>query len=94
MFDIQMNENNEILISGRFDAAQVKTAEAFFGRIQTTCRVNLSRLEYISSAGLGVLLGAQKNLKDEGHQLILSHLNDHIRDIFTWARFDIIFKIE
>ena len=94
MFDIQMGSGNEIILSGRFDASQVKKAEAFFKDVKTTCKVNFSALEYISSAGLGVLLAAQKHLKDDGHQLILTKMNKHIRDIFEWARFNMIFKIE
>ena len=94
MFDIQMAKNKEIRLIGRFDASQVKKAEAFFNDVKTTSKVDFSDLEYISSAGLGVLLAAQKYLKDEGHQLILIKMNKHIRDIFEWARFNMIFKIE
>ena len=94
MFDIVIDENNDIILSGRFDAAQEEKAFEVFNRIQKSCAVNFQDLEYISSVGLGVLLGTQKRLQETGHQLKLINLNNHIRDIFTYAGFDLIFTIE
>ena len=94
MFDIRIAENNEILLSGRFDASQVNKAKSVFDKINKSHTVNLKELDYISSAGLGVLLGAQKRLTDNGHKLKLIKMNNHIRDVFKWAGFDIIFDIE
>jgi len=56
--------------------------------------VDLARLDYISSAGLGILLAAQKALTEKGDGLVLIHLQSHIRDIFQMSGFDQIFKIE
>ncbi len=94
MFDIKMNEKDEILISGRFDASQVQKANGFFDAISGSHVVDLKDLEYISSAGLGVLLGMQKRLSEQNAELTLVNLNQHIRDIFRWAGFDVIFKIQ
>jgi len=94
MFNIVIDENNDIILSGRFDAAQEEKAFVVFNRIQKSCVVNFQDLEYISSVGLGVLLGTQKRLQETGHQLKLVKLNNHIRDIFTYAGFDLIFTIE
>lgn len=94
MFDIKMNEKKEILISGRFDASQVQKANCFFENISDSHVIDLKDLEYISSAGLGVLLGIQKRLSEQNSELTLVNLNQHIRDIFHWAGFDVIFKIQ
>ena len=94
MFNIRMSENQEIMLSGRFDASQVDTANAFFEAIETSHIVNFEDLDYISSAGLGVLLAAQKRLKENGYELTLIKLNKHILDIFKWAGFDMIIKIK
>ena len=94
MFDIVIDENNDIILSGRFDASQEEKAFEVFNRIKKSCVVNFQDLEYISSVGLGVLLGTQKRLQETGHQLRLVKLNNHIRDIFTYAGFDLIFTIE
>jgi anti-sigma B factor antagonist len=94
MFSIAQGEQGEIILAGRFDASRVDEANAVFDRLTATTRVNFSGLEYISSAGLGVLLKTQKRLAGTGQALILYNMNKLIRDVFRIARFDIIFKIE
>jgi anti-anti-sigma factor len=94
MFDIVRDENGHILISGRFDASRVKDAQSVLDEIEGSCTLDFKNLEYISSAGLGTLLAAQKRLTDKGHSIKLINLNKHIRDIFRVAGFDFIFDIE
>ena len=94
MLKINIIENNEILLSGRFDAAQEEKAMKAFNEIHETTTINFKDLDYISSSGLGVLLATQKRLSESGHQLKLSSMNDHIRDVFRYAGFNMIFEIE
>lgn len=94
MFDIVVRENDEILLSGRFDASQVEKAKSVFDGINESVTVDFKDLDYISSAGLSVLLMAQKRLNQSGHQLKLKNMNKHIREIFKYAGFDMIFEIE
>lgn len=94
MLAISVKDDGEVVLSGRFDASQVETADAVFDRLATTTRVNFRDLDYISSAGLGVLLKTQKRLGELGHNLILTHMNKLVRDVFRIARFDLVFRIE
>ena len=94
MFDIKVDDNDEILLFGRFDASQAEKAKEIFNQVTESTTVNFQELDYISSAGLSVLLMTQKRLNDSGHQLILNNLNRHIREIFKYAGFDTIFKID
>ena len=94
MLDIKLSEKGEVLLSGRFDASQVDKAKHVFNEINATKTIDFSGLDYISSAGLGVLLMTQKRLKDSGHQLVLKNMNKHIREVFKYAGFDMIFQIE
>ncbi len=94
MLDIKIGENSEICLTGRFDASQVDKAKSVFSTIDGSKTVDFNELDYISSAGLGVLLMTQKRLKDMGHQLILKNMNKHIREVFKYAGFDMIFQIE
>ena len=55
--------------------------------------VEMGGLDYISSAGLGVLLKTQKRAMATGKGLRLVNANRHIRDIFKYAGFDRIFEI-
>ena len=94
MFEITFDNKNEVILKGRFDASQEEAAMKVLNQVEDTVKVNFKELEYISSCGLGVLLGTQKRLDDLGHKLILTNMNEHIKDIFMYARFDIIFEIE
>jgi len=94
MFEIKFGEQNELLLFGRLDAAQAPEARNYLDKIQETTTLDLSNLEYISSAGLSVLLFTQKRLNENGHQLKLRNLNKHIREVFRYAGFDMIFEIE
>jgi anti-sigma B factor antagonist len=94
MFDIRRTEDGHIRISGRLDASHAREAKEVLDGLDGSCTLDFSELEYISSAGLGVLLAAQKRLNDIGHNLTLVNLNRHIRDIFRVAGFDFIFDIE
>jgi anti-anti-sigma factor len=93
MFDIQLGENKEIRLIGKFDASQADKATSFFGQIQDTHTVNFEKLDYISSMGLSILLVTQKRLLDTGHELVMIKMTGHIRDVFGYAGFDEIFKI-
>jgi len=55
--------------------------------------LNFSALNYISSAGLRVLLMVAKELKPTGGMLALCGLPDHIRKVFDLAGFSPLFLI-
>ena len=83
-----------ITIAGRLDAAEAPRAQNFFDRVEGTVTLDCSRLEYISSAGLGVLLKTQKRLMASAGRLRLAGVNRHLQDIFQYSGFDQIFEIE
>jgi anti-sigma B factor antagonist len=94
MFEIRLGEQGEVVLSGRLDAAQCDKALQFLDGVAAPRVVELAALEYISSAGLGVLLKTQKRVMANGRGLRLVNANRHIRDIFRYAGFDRIFEIE
>lgn len=94
MFDIRVNEKGEVVLSGRLDAAQTEKASEILNTITKSATVDFKDLQYISSAGLGVLLATQKRLSQSGGRLKLINMNSHIKDVFHFARFDMIFEIQ
>ena len=94
MFEIDYGESGEIICSGRLDAAQAARAEAFLVRLDTSQTLDFERLEYISSAGLAILLKTQKRLSQSGAALKIINVNKHIYDIFRYSGFSTIFEIE
>lgn len=83
-----------VLIAGRLDAAQAAVAQNFLDALPGTVTLDCTALEYISSAGLGVLLKTQKRLKSSGGELRLTKVSQQIFHIFALAGFDQIFRIE
>jgi anti-sigma B factor antagonist len=94
MLEIDFAPDGGVVISGRLDASQSPAAQAFLDKVQGKVTMDCSRLEYISSAGLGVLLKTQKRLMASGGTLRLSGVNRHLKDIFVYSGFDKIFDIE
>ncbi len=94
MFQIGLNDASRIVVEGRLDAAQAPRAQEFLDAVTEECVLDLGKLEYISSAGLGVLLRTHKRLMTEGQGLKLINVNSHISDIFMYSGFDKLFEIE
>ena len=94
MFSISVQNGNEILLSGRLDAAQIEKVDYVLDNLQSDCVVNFQSLDYISSAGLGSLLKTHSRLKGNGHSIKLKNLNKHIREVFKYSRLDQVFTIE
>jgi anti-anti-sigma factor len=93
MFEIRMGETGEVVMKGRLDAAQCDKALQFLDAVPEPGVIDLAGLEYVSSAGLGVLLKTQKRVMASGRALRLVNVNKHIHDIFRYAGFDRIFEV-
>ena len=93
MFEIEQGANGTMALVGRLDAAQAPKAQAALDALTAATRLDFSRLDYVSSAGLGALLKTQKRLMASGG-LTLFNVNPHILDVFRYSGFDQIFKIE
>lgn len=94
MFEITRGENGDVLLRGRLDAVQAERVADVFARISTTCTIDFRELDYISSAGLGILFATHKRLADVGGALHLVNLKPHIRELFGIGGFDKIFELE
>ncbi len=94
MLAIDYGPTGIVVVTGRLDAAQSPTAQAFLDKVEGTVTLDCTGLEYISSAGLGVLLKTQKRLLASGGKLRLSGVNRHLLDIFGYSGFDQLFEIE
>ncbi len=94
MFDIQYGDDGSIVCTGRLDAAQCEKGQAFMDEIMESSTLDFATLEYISSAGLGILLKTQKRLAENGASLRIINVNNHIHDVFHYSGFHTIFDIE
>ena len=96
---ISKNKNGSELIialEGRLDTTTSPELEAQLKDALdgvTALTFHFEKLEYISSAGLRVLLAAQKLMKNQGSMKIV-HANDIILEIFEVTGFSDILTVE
>ena len=64
MFEIWQEADGTVKVSGRLDAAMAERAKEVFAGVTEDCKVDLSALDYISSAGIGILIATQKRLSE------------------------------
>lgn len=93
MFEIAYGSDGEIICRGRLDAAQCQKAQSFMDLVEGPKTLDFMYLEYISSAGLGILLKTQKRLAESGAALKITNVNNHIYDVFRYSGFHAIFDI-
>ena len=90
------NDKAVFVLEGRLDTI---TAPEFEKELKdsldgvTDLTLDFEKLDYISSAGLRVLLAAQKTMNRQG-QMRLVHVGDIIREIFEVTGFSDILTIE
>ena len=92
------NQNLIISLSGRLDTITSPQLEEEINRNSfdeiETVTLNMRALEYISSAGLRVVLKLHKKMTAQGGQLKLINVNDMIMEIFTMTGMDSFLEIE
>ena len=93
MFEIEYGNGGAVLCRGRLDAAQCEKAEGFMAGLEGESTLDFNDLDYISSAGLGLLLKTQKRLVAQGASLRIINVNNHIHDVFRYSGFHTIFDI-
>lgn len=94
MLTLEAGADGSVVIIGRLDAAQAPAAQSFLDGLAGQVALDCSRLDYISSAGLGVLLKTQKRLMAGAGRLRLRGVSRHVRDILVYSGFDQIIEIE
>lgn len=98
--DIHVKEYEHVTmisISGRLDASAMQRVESFFADQlaagKTKFVFDLGGLEYISSAGLRVLLGAAKKVRSIQGAMVLAQLTEQVREVFEMSGFTAIFTV-
>ena len=90
------NEKVTLTVSGRLDTTTAPELEAALDEVLENTKeliFNLENLEYISSAGLRVILKAQKSMNTKG-SMKLTSVNDSIIEVFDITGFLDILTIE
>lgn len=99
MLNIEKKTNGAgltIVLTGRLDTTTAPKLEALLKESLdgvTALTIDMGAVEYISSAGLRVLLFAQKIMNEQGN-LKVAHANETILEIFEVTGFSDILTIE
>ena len=99
MLNINQEKNGSILIvalEGRLDTTTAPQLEEFVNsNIAGTTELyfDMAKLEYISSAGLRVLLSTQKKMNAQG-KMILKNVSEEVVEVFEVTGFSDILTIE
>jgi len=94
----QAGEVTIVRIAGRLDSSAAQSAEESFARVvgagTPQIAVDMSKLDYISSAGLRVLLVVAKKVQQAKGKVVLFGLVPNVREVFSISGFDKIFQIQ
>lgn len=86
-----------VMVSGRMDAITAPEFDAqcqsWIDASETKIVVDLSGLEYISSAGLRSILSAAKKVKGAQGDLLFSGLSGMVEEVFSVSGFSAMFKL-
>ena len=97
--DISTRTSNDIhivAIAGSLDSGTSPEAQKAIDAVLTGARkvaMDFSQLDYISSAGLRVLLGVAKKLRASGGTLGMFGLNQSVREVFEISGFASILSV-
>ena len=83
-----------VRLSVRLDAAQADRAKEALQSLNEPTTIDLTDLDYVSSAGLGVLVQTYKRLRDSGHSFRITNMKPRIRSVFVYAGLDKVLRLE
>jgi anti-anti-sigma factor len=93
-FEIDAPEPGVVHVRGRLDAEAADGAAARFRTFSGPLTVDCAELDYISSAGISVMMETYKRLLGAGQAMKLVQVNPRVRKIFMYAGLDRILGIE
>lgn len=99
MLNITKNANGnelKIILEGRLDTTTAPQLEAELNSSiagVTDLKFDLEKLDYISSAGLRVLLSSQKTMNKQG-KMVITNASSEVKEIFDVTGFSDILTIE
>jgi anti-anti-sigma factor len=90
------NDIHIVAIAGSMDSTTSPEAQKALDQVLAGARkvvLDFSQLDYISSAGLRVLLGAAKKLRASGGTLKMFGLNQSVKEVFEISGFSTILAV-
>ncbi len=99
--EVVEERDNDVLVllpAGRLDSTNARAFETIvmdhISKGEQRMIVDFSRLNFISSSGLRVLLIAAKKLSATQGKLVLCDMQEHIREVFMISGFDQLIPVQ
>ena len=93
MFEIRVLETGAVQLRGRLDAAEADRALEALNQLPGPLTLDCAELEYISSAGISVIMQVYGRLSSSGSRLQLVALTPRVRNVFAYAGLDKLLDI-
>ncbi len=91
-------QNTRVVISGEID---IYTSQIFKNELNEVINssagdifIDCKELTYIDSTGLGILVGALKEIRKDNYDIYICNLKDNIKKLFIITGLDKLFKIK
>lgn len=94
MLEIQVENGGRVRLKGRLDAASAPKAREALKPLKGPMALDMADLEYISSAGIGVVVETYKRLHGEGATVRVLNLTPGVRAVFRFAGLEEMLAIE
>ena len=92
---LKTDEGCTLFLEGRLDSVTSPEAEEYFGLTAgkyDNITLDLSKIEYVSSAGLGVLKTLHINMKEKGGNLYFRNTRKNVYEVFELTGFVGLFQ--
>jgi anti-sigma B factor antagonist len=86
-----------LIVRGEIDIASVPTLDQELRNAEGPVRrivLDLAGLAFIDSAGIHMLMGAQRRAEINGHEFVLAHVPAHARRLFSLTGIDAVLTIK
>lgn len=88
----------EVSVAGELDVSTAEELKKYLHKLvdekNIDMRLNVEKLDYIDSTGLGVMIGILKRLKTEEKEVYIEKPKNNVRKIFSITGLDKVFKME
>lgn len=99
IFHERYGDASVLTFAGRIDNSSTDNLKAGLDAYVASCRsdgdrlvLDFSKVDYISSVGLRVLMLAAKRSRDQGGTIVVGALQPVVREIFEISRFNLVFE--
>lgn len=94
MLELRVEDGGVVKLQGRLDAAESDRALAALEKLAGPLVLDCGQLEYISSAGISVIMQTWKRLNGQGTSLRLVGMTPRVRNVFAYAGLDKVLDIQ